>query len=122
MSKFQSITEDHLDLMHYIHKDGEASQRKISKETGFSLGKVNYCIKGLIDIGFVKMKNFSKSSQKMNYVYILTPRGIQEKQLSLRNLLSKRNKNTINLIHILIDSFLCKKINTTSIQMILMVK
>ena len=48
MSKFQSITEDHLDLMHYIQKDGEASQRKISKETGFSLGKVNYCIKGLI--------------------------------------------------------------------------
>ena len=92
MSKFQSITEDHLDLMHYIHKDGEAAQRKISKETGFSLGKVNYCIKGLIDIGFVKMKNFSKSSQKMNYVYILTPRGIQEKTAITKKFIIKKKQ------------------------------
>ena len=79
MSKFQSITEDHLDLMHYIQRDGEASQRKISKNTGFSLGKVNYCIRGLIDIGYIKIQNFNKSSKKINYVYILTPKGIQQK-------------------------------------------
>jgi len=92
MYKFQSITEDHLDLMHYIQEDGEASQRKISKNTGFSLGKVNYCIKGLIEVGFVKIQNFSKSSQKMNYVYILTPKGIQQKTEITKKFIIKKKQ------------------------------
>ena len=79
MKKSQTITEDHLDLMHYIQEDGEVSQRQIAKKTGFSIGKVNYCLKALLDLGFVKMQNFSKSNKKMNYVYILTPKGIKEK-------------------------------------------
>ena len=53
MIKSRSITEDHIDLMHHIQEDGAASQRKISKNTGLSLGKVNYCLKGLLDIGFI---------------------------------------------------------------------
>tara|TARA_B110000879_G_C10686966_1_gene323943 strand:+ start:203 stop:514 length:312 start_codon:yes stop_codon:yes gene_type:complete len=79
MSKSQSITEDQLDLMHIIECDSNASQRKIAKKTGLSIGKVNYCLKSLIDIGFIKVDNFNKSSQKLNYAYILTSKGIQEK-------------------------------------------
>ena len=45
MTKSQSITEDQLDLMHLIEKDSNASQRLIAKNTGFSIGKVNYCLK-----------------------------------------------------------------------------
>ena len=52
MTKEQIITEDQLDLMHIIEKDGTASQRLISQNSGFSIGKVNYCLKALIDIGF----------------------------------------------------------------------
>ena len=79
MTKGQSITEDQLDLMHIIEKDGKASQRLISQNTGFSVGKVNYCIKALVDIGFIKIHNFNNSDQKLNYAYILTPKGIKEK-------------------------------------------
>ena len=79
MTKDQGITEDQLDLMHIIEKDGKASQRLISQDTGFSIGKVNYCVKALIDIGFIKIHNFNNSNKKLSYTYILTPKGIQEK-------------------------------------------
>ena len=79
MTKDQSITEDQLDLMHIIEKDGKASQRLISQNSGFSIGKVNYCLKALVDIGFIKIYNFKNSNKKLNYAYILTPKGIQEK-------------------------------------------
>ena len=81
MTKYQSITEDQLDLMQLIGKDSNASQRLISKKTGFSIGKVNYCLKALVDIGFIKVHNFNNSSQKINYAYILTPQGVKKKQL-----------------------------------------
>ena len=79
MIKFQSITEDQLDLMHIIQGDTNASQRQLAQETGLSIGKVNYCLKALIDIGFIKVDSFNKSTQKINYAYILTPRGISQK-------------------------------------------
>ena len=79
MTKEHKITEDQLDLMHLIEKDGKASQRLISKNSGFSVGKVNYCLKALIDIGFIKIRNFNNSNKKLNYAYILTPKGIQKK-------------------------------------------
>ena len=79
MKKFQGITEDHIDLLPLIEKDSKASQRVISQNSGFSIGKVNYCVKALIDIGFIKIHNFNNSNKKLNYAYILTPKGIQEK-------------------------------------------
>ena len=79
MKKEYNITEDHLDLMHIIEKDGTASQRLISQNSGLSIGKVNYCLKALVDIGFIKVNNFNNSNNKLNYAYILTPKGIKEK-------------------------------------------
>ena len=92
MSKEQSITEDQLDLMHIIEKDGKASQRVISQNSGFSIGKVNYCVKALIDIGFIKMHNFNSSNKKLNYVYILTPKGIQEKTAVTKQFIIKKKQ------------------------------
>ena len=92
MKKNESITEDQLDLMHLIEKDGEASQRLIAQSTGFSIGKVNYCLKALVDIGFVKIQNFSNSTQKLNYVYILTPKGIKEKAAVTKKFLIKKQQ------------------------------
>ena len=54
--------------MHLIHKDSNASQRLIAKNIGFSIGKVNYCLKTLVDIGFIKEHNFNNSTQKINYI------------------------------------------------------
>jgi EPS-associated MarR family transcriptional regulator len=92
MTKEQIITEDQLDLMHIIEKNGKTSQRLISKNTGFSIGKVNYCLQALIDIGFIKIHNFSKSSKKLNYVYILTPKGIQEKTAITKQFIIKKKQ------------------------------
>ncbi|MEK9568343.1 MAG: MarR family EPS-associated transcriptional regulator [Paracoccaceae bacterium] len=88
----QIITEDQLDLMHIIEKDGTASQRLISQNSGFSIGKVNYCVKALIDIGFIKIQNFNNSTNKLNYKYILTPKGIQEKTAITKQFIIKKKQ------------------------------
>jgi len=92
MKKEQIITEDQLDLMHIIETDGKASQRLISQNSGFSIGKVNYCIKALINIGFIKIKNFNNSNNKLDYAYILTPKGIKEKKAITKQFIIKKKQ------------------------------
>ena len=92
MTKDQVITEDQLDLMHIIEKDGKASQRLISQNSGFSIGKVNYCLNALIDIGFIKVDNFNKSTQKISYAYILTPKGMKEKVAITKQFIIKKKQ------------------------------
>ncbi len=92
MTKPQSITEDQLDLLHHIQNDSNASQRLIAQNTGFSIGKVNYCLKALVDIGFIKVHNFKNSTQKMNYAYILTPKGIREKTIITKQFIIKKKQ------------------------------
>ena len=92
MTKEKSITEDQLDLMHIIEKDSKASQRLISQNSGFSIGKVNYCLKELIDIGFIKIHNFKNSNNKLNYAYILTPKGIKEKTVITKQFIVKKKQ------------------------------
>ena len=62
-----------------IEQDAEISQRELSRELGVSLGKVNYCLRALIDKGWVKAKNFKNSQNKLAYRYVLTPEGIQKR-------------------------------------------
>jgi len=90
--KNQSITEDQLNLMHIIQGDNHASQRQIAQQTGLSVGKVNYCLKALIDIGFIKANNITNSTQKINYAYILTPKGIKEKAAITKQFIIKKKQ------------------------------
>ena len=92
MTKYRSITEDHLDLMHHIQEDSKISQREISKNTGISLGKVNYILKALIDIGFIKIQNFNQSSKKIDYMYILTSKGIKQKTKITKQFIIKKKQ------------------------------
>ena len=92
MIKEQIITEDQLDLMHIIEQDGTASQRLIAQNSGLSIGKVNYCLKALVDIGFIKIRNFNNSNKKLNYVYILTSKGIQEKTAITKQFIIKKKQ------------------------------
>ena len=62
-----------------IQKKPNSSQRKLAKELGFSLGKLNYCLKALQNKGLIKIQNFKKNPEKINYLYILTPKGISIK-------------------------------------------
>jgi EPS-associated MarR family transcriptional regulator len=57
----------------------EISQRELAQKLGISLGKVNYCLKALIDKGLLKASNFRNSNNKLAYMYLLTPSGIEEK-------------------------------------------
>ena len=69
----------HLDLLRKLESNSEYTQRELSKEMGVSLGKVNYCMKKLTEKGWVKLTNFSHSSNKLGYMYLLTPQGIEQK-------------------------------------------
>ena len=71
--------QDHFDVLRRIKKSPESSQRKLAQELGFSLGKLNYCLKALQTKGLVKIENFKNNPKKINYVYVLTPKGISEK-------------------------------------------
>jgi EPS-associated MarR family transcriptional regulator len=72
-------TETHLKILKHIESNPHISQRKLAEELGASVGKVNYCVKALIGKGLVKVGNFKRSTDKMGYLYLLTPQGIEEK-------------------------------------------
>lgn len=65
--------------MRVIEANPTYSQRDIARSLGISLGAVNYCLNALIDVGFVKVRNFRASDNKLRYAYILTPKGAAEK-------------------------------------------
>ena len=69
----------HFDLLRKLELNPECTQRELSKEMGISLGKVNYCIKKLVEQGWVKLTNFSNNPNKVGYAYFLTAKGIEEK-------------------------------------------
>jgi EPS-associated MarR family transcriptional regulator len=71
--------QDHFEVLRKINNSDKATQRELANELGFSLGKLNYCIKSLKDKGFIKISNFKKNPNKLKYAYILTPRGITQK-------------------------------------------
>ena len=69
----------HFDLLCKLEANPEYTQRELSKEMGVSLGKVNYCMKKLVEKGWVKLTNFSHNPNKVGYAYLLTAKGIEEK-------------------------------------------
>jgi len=82
--------EDHFEVLRKILKKPESSQREMAEELGFSLGKLNYCLKALKEKGFIKMKNFKNNPNKLNYFYVLTPKGISEKTKLTVNFMKKK--------------------------------
>ena len=90
MSSNESISEELLELMHILQENPNISQRQLAKEIGLSIGKVNYCLKALIDIGFVKVDNFKNSKKKIKYAYILTPKGIKQKIIIAEQFIEKK--------------------------------
>jgi EPS-associated MarR family transcriptional regulator len=64
--------QDHFNVLRKIKSSPKSTQRELAAELGFSLGKLNYCLKALKNKGLVKMKNFEKNPHKINYIYILT--------------------------------------------------
>ena len=84
--------QDHYDLLRKIKERPESTQRKLASELGFSLGKLNYCLKSLKKKGHIKLKNFQNNKNKINYAYILTPRGLAIKTKLTVNFMKRKMK------------------------------
>ena len=79
-------------LLKSLEQDANLTQRQLSKELGISLGKVNYCLQSLIQKGFIKINNFKNSKHKIQYSYLLTPKGVAEKTKLTISFLKVRTK------------------------------
>jgi len=77
-------------ILKLLQAEPSVSQRKIADELGISLGRVNFCLKALVDKGLVKVNNFRNSSNKRAYLYLLTPRGIEEKAVVTTRFLKRK--------------------------------
>ena len=80
-----------------LEKQPDLTQRQLSAELGVSLGKTNYLLKSLIDVGWVKLDNFQKSDNKWGYAYLLTPSGVTEKAAITIRFLKRKKQEYDNL-------------------------
>ncbi len=71
--------ETHYKLLKILEETPGISQRELAARLGISLGKVNYCLRAVVEKGWVKMGNFRRNPNKLGYAYLLTPSGIEEK-------------------------------------------
>ena len=87
-----SENPDHFEVLRKINNRPNSTQRELAKELGFSLGKLNYCLKALKNKGLVKIENFTKNPNKLNYIYVLTSKGISEKTKLTINFMKRKMK------------------------------
>lgn len=73
------LSDTHFRVMNIIHKNPDITQRELAKKAGISLGSSHYCIKALVEKGWVKAGNFKRNPNKSAYLYLLTPEGISQK-------------------------------------------
>ena len=85
--------QDQFEVLRKIQKTPESSQRELAEELGFSLGKLNYCLKALQKKGLVKLQNFQRKDNKISYLqYVITPKGISERTKLTINFMKRKMK------------------------------
>jgi|TARA_B100000768_G_C11205550_1_gene343663 EPS-associated MarR family transcriptional regulator len=82
--------QDHFNVLRKIQNKPKSTQRELANELGFSLGKLNYCITALKNKGLIKIENFKKNPNKINYIYVLTPKGISIKTKLTLNFMKRK--------------------------------
>ncbi len=88
MAGFQE--EIQFEVLRRLHQMPQISQRTLSKDLGVGLGTINFCFQALVEKGFVKMQNFSRSKSKLRYTYLLTPAGVAAKSKMTAEFLSRK--------------------------------
>ena len=84
---------DQFEVLRKVERKPDASQRELAEDLGFSLGKLNYCLKALQKKGFVKLENFKKKTNKISHLkYIITPKGLSERTKLTINFMKKKMK------------------------------
>ena len=94
-SKFEHMKneQDHFEVLRKIQQVPESSQRELAQELGFSLGKLNYCLKALQKKGLIKLQNLQKKPNKISYLkYVITPKGISERTKLTLNFMKRKMK------------------------------
>ena len=86
-----------LNLLSEIQREGQQSQRDLSNRIGLSLGKTNFLIKSLVEVGWVKVNNFRRSDDKLGYAYVLTSQGLAEKMRITRRYLRQKEQEYLAL-------------------------
>ena len=81
---------DQFNTLRKIKSKPNSSQRELASELGFSLGKLNYCLKALKEKGLIKIKNFRKNPNKLGYAYILTPKGVSHRTKLTLNFMKRK--------------------------------
>ena len=89
-----SDDQDHFNVLRKIDGPNKFTQRLLASKLGFSLGKLNYCLKYLKQHGLIKISRFGKSKNKLNYIYVLTPKGMKV-----------RTRLTINYIKLKMEEY-----------------
>ena len=84
--------QDHFNILRKIDSNPRSTQRELAHKLGISLGKLNYCLKSLKYKGLVKIENFKRSPNKLNYFYVLTPKGISAKTKLTINFMKRKMK------------------------------
>ena len=86
-------SQDSFEVLRKINKKPNTSQRELAEQLGFSLGKLNYCLKALVDKGYIKINNFKEKKNKLNYFrYVVTPKGISERTKLTINYMKRKMK------------------------------
>jgi EPS-associated MarR family transcriptional regulator len=85
-----NFNRDEFDILRKISKEPKINQRDLAKQLGFSLGKINYCIRALKKKGLIKINNFKKNKRKLDYLYNLTPKGVSQKTRITINFMKKK--------------------------------
>jgi len=86
-----------LELMRLLEEHPDCSQRELSRRMGVSLGKTHYLLRALLEKGWVKAQNFSRSDRKLRYAYVLTPNGVRERVKLTRAFLARKESEYIEL-------------------------
>ena len=90
-SRQAKIQEDtYFRVMRILQDNPDLTQRELAEKLGVSVGGLNYCLKALMEKGWVKMQNFAYSKNKFGYVYVLTPRGISERKALARRFFKRK--------------------------------
>jgi EPS-associated MarR family transcriptional regulator len=93
----------HYQLLRRLTQQPAASQRSLATQLGVSVGKINYCLRALLDKGWVKANNFRRSDNKLAYAYLLTPTGVSAKLQMTRDFLARKERE-FEALHSEIDS------------------
>ena len=84
--------QDNFNILTLIIKKPRVTQRELSNELGISLGKINFCLKEIKKNGLIKISNFKQNKNKMNYIYLLTPKGLSQKTELTLNFMKRKMK------------------------------